>query len=50
MVDKKQIGTWGGNAAIRLNGMELRKTGMQEGDKVTVEYQKGKIIIKKAVE
>ncbi len=49
MVDKKIIGTWGGNAAVRLNGMELRKTGISEGDEVILEYRKGKIIIRKVV-
>lgn len=47
MVDVKTIGTWGANPAIRLNGMELRKTGMSEKDQVTVEYKKDQIIIKK---
>lgn len=45
MIDVKTIGKWGANPAIRLNGTELAKTGICEGDKVTLKYQKGKIII-----
>jgi antitoxin component of MazEF toxin-antitoxin module len=50
LIDFKCIGTWGGNPAVRLNGMELRKTGIAEGDKVELTYHKGKIVIKKVVE
>lgn len=50
MKDTKVIGLWGANPAVRLNGMELRKTGIEVGDRVTVEFQNGKIIIRKVEE
>ena len=48
MKDYKVVGNWGGSVAVRINGLAAsQKSGISEGDKVELEYKKGKIIIRK---